>query len=231
MPQHNLLICSRCGKRFTTFQTTQTTSLSSLCTACSRRAQVERQIYDLLTSTPGWILLDSVTTGLVVGSDEVIDVAILNSGGETLFSSLIRPQRHLLDGSQAQGIHHITDAEIRTAPTLMGVWPDIVTILVAAPLVIAYNAAYDRGMLKGDASHSRLPFPEPPWWWDLMDAYARWHGEYSSIHGSYRWQSLKIACQTLEIETNSFATEHRALGDAQRAYAVLAALAARVPQE
>lgn len=63
-----------------------------------------------------------------------------------------------------------------------------------------------------------------------MDAFAHWYGEELPYLVAYRWQKLALACQELTIDESAFTEEHRALGDAQRAYAVLEALAIRAPE-
>lgn len=63
-----------------------------------------------------------------------------------------------------------------------------------------------------------------------MDAFAHWYGQELPFSKNYRWQKLALACQEFNIDESAFVEEHRALGDAQRAYAVLEALAIRAPE-
>lgn len=126
--------CSRCGRPLDTGH-------YGWCGACRRRTRVERQAYAFLDHPrQPWILLDTETTGLKSKDDEVIDLAILSAEGTVLFSSLIRPLAHRVDGSDAQAIHHIRDTDLRFAPTFAEVWPTVLPIFTSAQQVITYNA-------------------------------------------------------------------------------------------
>ncbi len=130
-------------------------------------------------------------------------------------------------------IHHITDQELRSAPTLAQIWPRIENLLNAVQTVITYNAPFDRQMLASNLKLARASLPDHLDWWCLMDAFAHWHGNSRKFSRggyektTYQWQKLSAACQELGVETRDFYAEHRALGDAQRAHSVLLALAQR----
>lgn len=59
---------------------------------------------------------------------------------ETLFSSYVNPQT-LIDPMLSQ-IHHITDADVKDAPTFAEIYPQIASIL-RNNVVIAHNASFD----------------------------------------------------------------------------------------
>ena len=146
---------------------------------------------------PAAIILDTETTGLEYGA-EIIELAVINTAGETLLNTLIRPAGPI--PADASRIHGITEADCADAPT----WPDVAeqleALLSAASRVIIYNAAYDWRLLR---QTYRAHNTEPP---EIeadvhcaMEAYASWYGEWSEYHGSFKWQRLNGG--------------HRALGD------------------
>lgn len=224
-PLSPIAVCERCGDKLATGRRT------GWCSPCKRRARIERQAYTHLAQSPqSWILLDSETTGLKANQDEVIDLALLSASGKVLFSSLIRPLAHQVDGSPAQAIHHITDHDLRGAPLLTEIWSTLSPIFASVQQVITYNAPFDHAMLEHNAKRAGLAWPTHLNWWCLMDAFAHWYGQALIYERGYRWQKLALACQTLNVDVQAFTQEHRALGDAQRAYAVLEALAVRAPE-
>lgn len=92
------------------------------------------------------------------------------------------------------------------------------------------NANFDRKMLEQSAKLAGIIWPAHLSWWCLMNAFAHWYGQELPFSKNYRWQKLALACQEFNIDESAFVEEHRALGDAQRAYAVLEALAIRAPE-
>ena len=226
------VFCSRCGQT-----PLKPGRRPGVCGFCQRRRRIEREAHAFVALPhQSWVILDTETTGLAVGQEEVIDLAILFADGTPLFSSLLRPLAHQVDGSPAQLIHHITDQELSQAPTFAEMWPRLENLLHAVQTVITYNAPFDRQMLESSARLAKVSLPRHLDWWCLMDAFAHWHGDARTIRRGwydktvYRSHTLSLACQELGIDTHPLLSEHRALGDAQRAHAVLLALARRWPE-
>lgn len=150
------------------------------------------------------IILDTETTGLEEDS-EIIEVAIINTKGEELLRSLVKPKGEM----GATHIHGIGAEDVAGAPS----WPAINHLVERhireASRVVIYNADYDRRLIYQTQKAWGLPALEthpapdyvPPAWQCAMEQYARWYGEWSSYHRSYKWQRLSGS--------------HRALGDAR----------------
>lgn len=90
-----------------------------------------------------WIILDTETTGLH-DSDEIIEIAVINPAGETVFESLVRPMQPI--PPDATAIHGISNNDVKNAPT----WPDIIYQLnnvLEGKFVLIYNDEFDIRMI------------------------------------------------------------------------------------
>ena len=103
---------------------------------------------DLLERTDV-LILDTETTGFADQS-EVIDVAVLDTCGTVRFDRLSMPAGRI--PTQATAVHGLTRADLRRqkAPAWPEVHDDLVRVLTAAKIVIAYNADFDSRLLPTD---------------------------------------------------------------------------------
>jgi DNA polymerase-3 subunit epsilon len=159
-----------------------------------------------------YIILDSETTGLNK-SDEIIQLAIIDLDGNTLFNENIRPTRKKRISRDAVAVHGLTMQALSTCPTFAE---------LAGPLeramgdktVIAYNAEFDANMyvqtykLAGGFLHRGD-------WEDIMLEYSKYVGKWSSYHPDYWWQPLPGGT-------------HSALGDCLATLEVLRKMAASI---
>jgi DNA polymerase-3 subunit epsilon len=95
-------------------------------------------------------VVDLETTGLEIGSNRVIEVAVVHAGGDGSIgeprSWLIRPE----DGSfGGEDIHHISEQQLADSPTFAEVGDEILASLEGRTLV-AHNAAFDWGFLNAE---------------------------------------------------------------------------------
>lgn len=157
------------------------------------------------------LILDTETTGLDLGQDEIVEIALLELDGTVLLNTLV--QCRGIIPYDATEIHGITNEMLQGQPTFPEMWEQLCPHL-SRPLVI-YNAAYDIPMLAYGALRYGLRMSRPNAHC-LMCRYT----EYSvGATGSY--QSLGMACQAFGIEANN----HRALADALATRQVLLQLA------
>ena len=91
------------------------------------------------------VFLDIETTGLSPDVDEVIEIGIVDAHGRVLLDQPVRPERALV-WPEAERIHGISPAHVRSAPRLREV-ESHVNALVTGKLVVIYNAAFDIGFL------------------------------------------------------------------------------------
>jgi len=93
----------------------------------------------ILLHSPGDVLiLDTETTGL---SGEVIELAIINLDGETLYNGRFLPT--LFPEAAAIKVHGITYDKLRKEPTFADQYPIIREVMAAATTHLAYNAPFD----------------------------------------------------------------------------------------
>ncbi len=167
-------------------------------------------------ANPQALFVDTETTGLG-DTDEVIDIAIVDTTGAALFESLVRPSRPIpLD---AMRVHGINDAMVAHAPTWDVVYPQVAQLL-AGRVIVVYNADFDRRLINQmNTRHGFLPFGGG--WECAMKRYGEWVGDWNARYGNYRWHRLDGALQAFGHPTAS----HRALDDARSCHLVVRGMA------
>jgi DNA polymerase-3 subunit epsilon len=152
------------------------------------------------------VYLDTETTGLrgiyAGGRDEIVELAILDDGGEPLIDQLVRPTRRRT-WPEAQRIHGISPAMVADAPMLETLLPDI-SMAVKACRVVIYNAAFDLQF-----------FPDRLFRDSQVECamlrYAEWKGEWNTHFGNHRWHKLSAAAKATGFRAD--VRWHRALAD------------------
>ncbi len=143
-----------------------------------------------------FVILDTETTGLYAGS-EIVSIAIIDSKGETLLDTLVKPAQPI--PTDATRIHGITNEMVKDAPP----FPlDQIHELLAEQQVIVYNASYDQTMLYRSAESAgmtRVDWAGIADWHCAMEHFAEIYGEWNEYHGNYRWQRLETACRYYKI--------------------------------
>jgi DNA polymerase III subunit epsilon len=145
--------------------------------------------------------IDIETTGLEYPQHEIIEIAIINDDGETVFHSLFRPQCNTCEGSSH--ITGISDEMVKNAPK----WDDLksqVCALLDGAVVIIFNSAFDAQFLGSALYKSKVIC--------AMKLFSRLYGEWSEKYKNWKWQSLRTAVQ--HITGESYHTAHRAEPDA-----------------
>lgn len=183
----------------------------------SHRQQAILQARDLLDCHP--LFLDTETTGLGDRA-EIVEICIVENDGSVAFESLVKPKGRI--PPDVIGIHGITDKMVQDQPFWPEVWPEVARTLHGRHVAI-FNSDFDLRMLRQSHALHGLP-------WDLgtdsffclMKLYARFRGEWSTIHRDYRWHSLETAARRCRIEIDGL---HRARTDALLAREVLLYLA------
>jgi DNA polymerase-3 subunit epsilon len=154
--------------------------------ASDRRRAIEWS-RTLLASPSDWVALDTETTGLGL-TDEVIQLAVVAPDGSTILDSLVRPAVRRDIPAQASAIHHITIEELAGAPTFADLTPQF-SAAVLGKRIVAYNAEYDRRLLKQTALLSGGRVPDARWECAMI-AYSRFVGEWDPRKNDYRFQRL-----------------------------------------
>jgi DNA polymerase III epsilon subunit-like protein len=87
------------------------------------------------------VYLDTETTGLKPGYDEILEIAIVDDAGEALINTLVKPEKRVRWPS-AQKVHGIKPTQVAPFRKLKTILPQIEDAVRGKRLVI-YNADYD----------------------------------------------------------------------------------------
>lgn len=153
----------------------------------------------------GVVVIDTETTGLEPGKDEVLSIAIVDLDGNALFYSLIRPLERKR-WPKATEVHGITWKDVKDKPTIYDVGNEISDILENASLIVGYNVDFDMDML----TENGLPNVNTNRY-DLMEEFAQAYGRWSDRKCGYLWCKLEQCARHFGYEF----TAHNALEDAK----------------
>lgn len=184
----------------------------------NHREQARAWAQEMLSQPLGHVLiLDTETCDL---NGEVIELAVINTLGETRYHSRYCPLTPIQPG--AQRVHGLTTEMLAGEACFADEYDLIAGLLGGAKQVLIYNASFDlRCLAETCRLHKVEPIPiQAPRYSDrlsgqhihcLMQMYAEWYGE-PGRYGGYRWQKLTGG-------------DHSALGDARAALNVLRKMA------
>lgn len=134
------------------------------------------------------ICIDIETTGLDRIEDEILQVAIINGRGRTLYNSYIRPETKR-KWKEAEAVNKITWAAVQTAPTLRHEKRKIERILKRAKRIVGYNLkAFDLPFLAAHGVNTAVKAEI----YDVMMEFAPIAGEYDPEKNRYKWKPLKF---------------------------------------
>ncbi|HVA76524.1 MAG TPA: 3'-5' exonuclease [Candidatus Binataceae bacterium] len=181
--------------------------------AAARKARDRREAIAwaraLIDESVGWVILDTETTGLGL-TDEVIQIGIIAPDGSALLDSLVRPLKRQSIPGAATAVHGIKIEQLAGAPTFPELAPRLEEIL-RERRVVAYNAEYDRRLIKQTALLSAVPSPKSRWEC-AMRAYSRFIGEWDFRKNDYRFQRLPSG-------------DHSAIGDCRATLKIIGTMA------
>lgn len=152
------------------------------------------------------IILDTETTGLRAGEDELLQISIIDESGEVLIDQYLRPT--VEEWPEAQAINHITPEDVRNCPHVWdpAVHDRIQRVLDDADLIIGYNTQFDIGFLI--EAGFEIPIVMQI---DVMREFAEIYGDFRPELGGYKWQRLTTAAEYYRYNWDIDA--HNALGD------------------
>lgn len=184
--------------------------------------------------------LHAATTGF---RGQVVELALVNARGETLFLERVRPSCPVEAG--AQSFHGISDADLAGLPTIANHWPRL-TELLTAHQVVSYNAEFfvealsrtldavmPRGWEYPDGDEPGFSAAYQPFYslsssaGCVMNAYTPVFDNRNSFGNGLRSAKLAVACEREGVRTSDLPEIQTALGSALRTLRLVQALAAR----
>ena len=92
-----------------------------------------------------YAVLDTETTGLGELA-RIVEISCIDRAGNVLVDSLVNPGGPI--PAEATAIHGISDADVAGAPTFPALWPRVLEAVRGAEVILVYNAAYDRRLIR-----------------------------------------------------------------------------------
>ncbi len=156
------------------------------------------------------ICLDTETTGLEPGYDEIIDLAIVDRNGEKIFSELIKPSRRK-KWPEAEKVNRISPEMVKDKLTFRHFRDRVQEIINTADCIVGYNLDFDLDFLT--AAGIELRGTEQCEYIDVMLDFAPLYGEWNDFFNGWKWQKLTVCAKRLGYQWTAAA--HGALADAQ----------------
>jgi DNA polymerase III subunit epsilon len=162
------------------------------------------------------VILDTETTGLN-NTAEIVEISLIDSQGNVLLDTLVKPKRKMRSDNKAVAIHGITNEMLENAPKWDAIH-DTFCNLIKGKRVVIYNAKYDVRLLEQTADKYGLTIPEfePEC---VMMIYGAWEGTKNQYDAGYKWHKLDDAVRTLGVKVQG--KPHRALTDCLMTLGVL----------
>lgn len=131
-----------------------------------------------------YIVLDTETTGLRSSVDELLQVSIIDSEGNTLFDEYINPlvATHWDD---AMAINGITPKMVSDKHNIIEHKQELIDILNSTDVIVGYNTQFDLDFLSSVGIENKNAKVV-----DVMLDFAPIYGEWSENYGCYKWQKL-----------------------------------------
>lgn len=131
------------------------------------------------------LFYDLETTGLQAGSDEILQLAIVDGNGNELINTYIKPQ-HKRKWDKAEAVNGISPEMVKDAPVMPALFNKIQELIYDAEWLVGYNSTkFDDNFLKA-AGLDLSSVKE----YDVMLEYAERYNAYDEYHGNRKWSKL-----------------------------------------
>ena len=140
------------------------------------------------------LIVDTETTGVDPTVDEVVDIAVIDTVGQSFLDEMVMPTVEIsADASRVHGLTTEILAEMQAKD-----WSEhhdsVCQLLQRAAVVLSYNAAFDEEVITRTAQIHALSVPRGiPWRCPMLD-YSEWVGEPDPNRlGEAKWFKLEDA--------------------------------------
>ena len=131
------------------------------------------------------LVYDLETTGLQAGSDEIIQLAIVDGNGNELINTYVKPI-HKRKWDKAEAVNGISPEMVSDAPVMPALLNKIQELIYDADWLVGYNSTkFDDNFLKA-AGLDLSSVKE----YDVMLEYAERYNPYDEYHGNRKWSKL-----------------------------------------
>ncbi|HBM3184921.1 TPA: 3'-5' exonuclease [Klebsiella oxytoca] len=181
----------------------------------SKQGRASSRAVSWLAQQP--LFLDAETTGLGRYA-QAIEIALVESTGECVFETRLRPSVGIEPGAQA--VHGISEDVLSDAPQ----WPDIAAqlrqIIGERPLVI-FNADYDMQILRQTAAAYGDPAP----WLNIVEVHCAMYLSADFFGATNRYGTISLASAALYAGVAWPDRAHAAITDATVTASVVSVIA------
>lgn len=162
-----------------------------------------------LVQRDDWLVLDVETTSLGLQA-EIVEVALVGGGGQTLLDVMVRPR--MPPDPTAARVHGLSTETLRQASSFEKVYRSLIDLLTGRT-VVAFNAAFDAYALNNTCRMTGLP-PIDCTWECAMERYKQLRGFRASLDTACEVESIVVEVR-----------RHRALPDAQLVWRLIRRMA------
>lgn len=134
------------------------------------------------------ICIDTETTGLMPGTDEILQVSIVNSAGTVLLNEYIQPER-ATEWTEAERVNHITPDMVAGCQHIAAFLPRINAICAEAEVIAGYGIYFDLAFLKA----AGVAVPDRAKIVDVMEVYSIVAGDWDEKKERFKRKKL-IEC-------------------------------------
>lgn len=150
--------------------------------ACHTTWYERGDIETFLTMGPQDIrVVDLETTGLVPGTNEILQTAIVDGTGRTLFYESFCPSR-TRSWPEARRVHGLSPQDLSVCDMIGAHLVDLMKGLAPSHLLVGYNLAFDLAFLKKEGVG--VPTCKH---FNVMSEFAPVANRWSARRGAYRW--------------------------------------------
>lgn len=144
---------------------------------------------ELLTGFPlsKVVVIDTETTGLDPANDELLSVAVVSGGGNTLYKSFVKPV-YTESWPDAQAINCISPDMVASAPTAQDIAQRLGEYINDEHLVVGYNVEFDLKFIDHWVGVRKFR-GFPPGIFDVKEEFSKVHGFRRKGDG-YAWVKL-----------------------------------------
>lgn len=169
------------------------------------RKYIEAEIRNEMVIDETVIVIDTETTGIDPGQDELLQVSIIDTNGNTLYNQYLKPVK-ATSWEDAERVNHISPEMVKDCPTILAEMPKINEILNKANIIIGYNTAFDLSFLAAaGAEWNAMEI-------DVMLDFAPIYGEWNEYYGDYKWQTLTTCTEYYNYDWSTD-NAHNSLAD------------------